>query len=84
MAPGKMQIDRRLLEVTMTQQYLDGAQVGAGFEKMGGKAVAQRMGMDMLVCEAGAFGCILTGSPKDLGGDRITCGMAVARKQPVG
>jgi len=29
--PGEKQIDRRLLEITMTQQHLDGAQVGAGF-----------------------------------------------------
>jgi hypothetical protein len=28
--PGEKQIDRRLLEITMTQQHL-GAQVGVGF-----------------------------------------------------
>src|ERR1700691_5855530 len=43
------------------------------------------MGMDMLVCETGTLGGVLTGSPKDFGGDRITCGMpSVAGKQPVG
>src|SRR6202050_1782976 len=42
------------------------------------------MGMDMLVCETGTLGGVLTGSPQDLGGDRITCGMpSVAGKQPV-
>jgi hypothetical protein len=40
MPPGEMQVDRRLLEVTMTEQHLDGAQVGTGFEQMRGKAVA--------------------------------------------
>src|SRR5450759_3308983 len=43
------------------------------------------MRMDMLVRKAGAFGGLLTGSPEDLGGDRITCGMpSVAGNQPVG
>ena len=38
----------------------------------------------MLVCETGTLGGVLTGSPQDLGGDRITCGMpSVAGKQPV-
>jgi hypothetical protein len=41
MPPGEMQVNRRLLEVTMAQQHLDGAQVGAGSEQMGGKTVAQ-------------------------------------------
>src|SRR5271165_7550405 len=40
--------------------------------------------MDMLVRQAGALSGILTGSPEDLGGDGITCGMpSVAGKQPV-
>jgi hypothetical protein len=70
MPPGEMQIDGRFFQVAMTQQHLDGAQVGASFEQMRGKTVAERMGMDMLVCEAGTLGGILTGSPQDLGGDR--------------
>jgi len=36
---GQMQIDGRNFEVAMSEQYLDGAQVGAGFEKVCGKAV---------------------------------------------
>jgi len=35
-----MQIDCRLFKVAMSQQHLNGAQVGAGFEQMRGKAVA--------------------------------------------
>ena len=50
-----MQIDRRFLKVAMPEQHLDGAQVGAGFEQMRGKAVAQRVGMDVLVLKASAF-----------------------------
>src|SRR5580693_5666955 len=52
---------------------------------MSGKAVAQSMGVDVLVLKTGALGGLLTGSPEDLGGDRIICGMpSVAGKQPVG
>jgi hypothetical protein len=29
---GKVQIDRRFLQVTMTKQYLDRAEVSAGFQ----------------------------------------------------
>src|SRR5271166_1897954 len=40
--------------------------------------------MDVLVRQAGALSGVLTGSPEDLGGDGITCGMpSVAGKQPV-
>src|SRR6266852_7590322 len=80
-----MEVDRRLLEVTMTEQHLDGAQVGAGFEQMCGKAVAQSVGMDVLVFKAGAFGGLLTGVPENLGGDRMTRRMpSIAGEQPVG
>ncbi len=43
----------------MTQQHLDGTQVGAGFEQMRGKAVAQSVGRDVCVFKAGAFGGLL-------------------------
>ena len=36
------------------------AQVGTGFKKVCGEAVAQRVGMDAPVVEASAFGCDLT------------------------
>src|SRR5437660_4854982 len=84
MSPGEMQIDRRLLQVAMPEQHLSGAQVGTGFEQMRGKAVAQRVGMNVPVFKPSALCGVPTGSPQDLGGDRITCGMpSVAGKQPV-
>jgi hypothetical protein len=61
-----------LLDVTMTKQHLDGAQVSAGCEWMRCKAQAQSVGMDVLVFEAGAFGGLLTGAPEKLSGDRTT------------
>jgi hypothetical protein len=72
MAPGEMQIDRRLLKVAMPEQHLDGSQVGAGLEQMRGKAVAQSVGMDALVLKTGTFGSLLTGVPENLGGNRMT------------
>src|ERR1039458_129591 len=72
-------------QVAMPQQHLDGAQVGASFEQMSGEAVAQGMGMDVLVFKTGAFGGLLTGNPENLGGDRMTrCVPSVAGKQPIG
>jgi hypothetical protein len=37
---GQMQVDRSYFEVAMAEQDLDGAQVGAGFEKMCGEAMS--------------------------------------------
>ena len=64
MSPGEMQIDRRLLQVAMPEQHLNGAQVGTGFEQMRGKAVAQRVGMNVLVFKPSALCGVLTGSPQ--------------------
>src|SRR5438309_7520869 len=79
-----MQIDGGDFKVGMAEQYLDGAQVGAGFKKMGRETMAQSVGMNAPVVEAGAFGSDLAGRPEDLGGDRVTCRVpAVAGKQPL-
>ena len=37
---GQMQVDGSDLEVSMAEQYLDGAKVGAGFKQMCGEAMA--------------------------------------------
>jgi hypothetical protein len=68
-----MQIDGRYFEVAMAEQDLNGAQVGAGFEKVCGETMPQGVGVDASVIEAGAFGGDLAGRPEDLGGDRVTC-----------
>jgi hypothetical protein len=60
---GQMQVDGRYFEVAMTEQYLDGAQVGAGFEKVCGEAMSQSVGMNAPVVEAGAFSSDLAGTP---------------------
>lgn len=65
-----MQIDGGYFKVAMAEQYLDGAQVGAGFKKMSRETMSQSVGMNAPVVEAGAFGSDLAGRPEDLGGDR--------------
>jgi hypothetical protein len=37
---GQMQVDGSDFEVSMAEQYLDGAQIGAGFKKMRGEAMS--------------------------------------------
>src|ERR1700751_2185057 len=79
-----MQVDRRLFQITMSQQHLDGAQVGTGLQQMRGEAMTQGMRMDVPVLKACAFGGLLAGSPEHLGGDRTTRRMpSVAGEQPV-
>ena len=60
---GKMQIDSSYFEVAMTEQYLDRAQVSAGFEKVGGEAMSQSVGMNAPVVESGALGGDLAVTP---------------------
>ena len=45
---GKMQIPRCYFQILMTEQKLDGAQIGAGFQQMGCPAVANQMGRHCL------------------------------------
>jgi hypothetical protein len=60
---GQMQVDGSDLEVSMAEQYLDGAQIGAGFKQMCGEAMSQSVRMDAPVLKAGAFGGDLAGGP---------------------
>ena len=66
MTPGQMQVDRGLLQVTMTQQQLDGSQVGTSFQQMGREAVPQSVRMNVLVCQTSAFGSLLQASQSTL------------------
>ena len=56
MLARQVQIDGRLFEVTMAEQHLDGAQVGASLQQMRGEAVPKCVRMNMAICETGAFG----------------------------
>src|ERR1700736_4962693 len=63
MALGQMQVDGRYFEIAMTHQYLDRAQVSAGFKQVRGEAMSQSVRMNAPVVEAGAFGGDLAGTP---------------------
>src|ERR1700684_31153 len=79
-----MQVDRSYFEVSMAEQDLNGAQVGAGFKKMCGEAMTQSVRVDAPILKARTFSSDLAGSPEDLGGDGITCRVpAVAGKEPL-
>ena len=57
-----MQVDGSDLEVAMAEQYLNGAQVGSGFEQVCGETMPQGVRMDVPVPKSGAFGGDLAGS----------------------
>ena len=81
---GQMQVYGSDLEVSMSEQDLDRAQVGAGFKKVCRETMPQGMRMDVPVLKAGALGGDLAGRPQDLGGYRMTGRMpAVAGKEPL-
>jgi hypothetical protein len=60
---GQMQIDGGDFEIAMAEQDLNGAQVGAGFEKVCGETMPQGVGMNAPVVEASAFSSDLAGRP---------------------
>src|ERR1700722_17122866 len=79
-----MDINGGLLQIAVAQENLDGAQVGAGLQQMGGKAVTKGMRMKRFA-NAGAFGRLATGVPADPGADRMIGRMPLAAgKQPRG
>jgi hypothetical protein len=83
MAVGEVQVNRGLFEVTMSQQHLDGAQIGSAFEHVRGKAMTQSVGMDVPVLKTGSFGGVPAGQPDNLGVDGMARGApASTGKQP--
>jgi hypothetical protein len=77
-----MDINGGRLQITVAKENLNGAQVGAGFQQVGGEAVTQGVRMKRLA-NAGAFGGFATGVPADPGADRMICDMPLAAgKQP--
>ena len=65
-----MQIQRGVLEVPVSQQQLDGAQVRTGFQHVGREAVAQRVRADPFA-DAGAESRFMTGVPHRFIGDGL-------------
>src|SRR6516162_1804892 len=55
-ADGDAGVERRRVELLVSEQHLDDPDIGLLFQKMGGKAVPQRVNTDTLG-DAGALGC---------------------------
>ena len=49
MTLGQLQVDERVLQTGMSQQQLDGAQVGPGINQMGGKGMPECMRSDLFL-----------------------------------
>ena len=67
----KMQVDGGLFEIAMAQQDLNGAQIRACFEQMGGEAVAQDVWVYPLL-DARPLSRVLTGVPRCFRIERLT------------
>ena len=68
-----MDINGGLLQIAVAEQNLNGAQVGAGLQQMGGKAVTKDMQMKRFA-NPGAPGGRTAGVPDDLAGNRVIGG----------
>ena len=49
MAVGKVQVNRGLFQIVVTEEHLDGAQVRTRFQQMSGEAMPQRVGVHTFV-----------------------------------
>ena len=79
---GHMDVPRRGAEAAMAEQDLDGSQVGAGFEQMGGEAMAQRVDDDRFA-QAGRLSGTIAGFPYAGGRDRTVIGRRREREAPL-
>ena len=88
---GHMQVAAGCFQIRMAKQKLNGSQIGARFKEMGGKAVAKRVRMNMLL-QAGAlcsvFDCVedAFGAHRHIGrvspastGEQVGFGLEVCR-----
>jgi len=77
MALREVDVNHGFAQIGVTEQQLDGAQVGAGFQQVCGEAVSQRVRMQRLV-DSGALGGLTTGVPDDLVADGVIGGVPAA------
>src|SRR5579864_3666449 len=73
-----MQVNGGCLQIRMAEHHLDASQVGAGFEKVGGKAVAKRVGRHSLLY-ASSNGGFVHSLPDNLFSDRFVCARVIHR-----
>ena len=75
-----MQIDGGVFQIRVTEQNLDGTQIGTAFEQMCGPAMAQRVWRHRLI-DTGTFRRSADRVPNGFGGDRV---VSAATPQPAG
>ena len=81
---GKMEIASRFFQIVMPQQYLNGVQVGTGFQHVRGEAVTEHVGIHLLL-DSGMASGVLAGVTRRFGVDRLIAAMpAVSREEPNG
>ena len=75
-----MQVERGLFQIAMTEQQLDGTQIGTRLKQMSCEAVAKSVGMD-LISKSRACRSLTASRPDHLRGDRLLAGVpAIAGK----
>jgi len=80
----EMDVDGSILETSVAEEKLNGAQIGARFEQVCGEAVTKSMGMKRFA-NTGALGGFAAGLPDHLIANRIICIVPAATgKQPDG
>src|ERR1700736_4658802 len=65
----QMQVDEGELQAGMSEQKLNGAEIGTSFQQVSCATVSQRMWTEMFR-DAGGSGCLLTRQPHHIGSDR--------------
>jgi hypothetical protein len=65
-----MEIASGFFQIVMPQQNLNGVQVGAGFQHVGGEAVTEHVGIHLLLYSGTTSG-ILAGVTRRFGVDRL-------------
>src|ERR1035438_3052900 len=72
MAAGQMKVECGIADLGMSEQNLDGAQVGPGFKHVRREAVAKQMRRNTLV-DSGALTSLVHGLPHDLRRNGLIC-----------
>ena len=81
---GKMEIASRFFQIVMPQQYLNGVQVGTGFQHVRGEAVTEHVGIHLLL-DSGTVSGVLAGVTRRFRIDGLFTTMpAVSREEPNG
>src|ERR1035438_76597 len=81
---GEMQVDRGFFKVAMSEQHLDGTQVGAGLKQVSRETMSQSVGMDAPVLESCPSSRTSAHVPDRLVGDRmLDSTMAAAAREQI-